>query len=56
MSTASMGKFDKKAMKSEPDAPKSLIKKKKKGGKELAALEVNKGAEKERNLKLLGLL
>lgn len=51
-----MGKFDKKVMKHEPDAPTSLIKKKKKGGKELASLEVNKGAEKERNLKVLGLL
>jgi len=56
MSTASMGKFDKKVMKNEPDAPTSLIKKKKKGGKQLAALEVNKSAEKERNLKVLGLL
>jgi len=55
-STASMGKFDKKAGKNEPAAPASLIKQKKKGNSTLNALE-NKhgkgGAEKERSLKIL---
>jgi len=39
MSTASMGKFDKKVNKFEPDAPNSLKKHKKKSNKNLHALE-----------------
>jgi len=57
MSTASMGRFDKKVNKHEPDAPHSLKKLKKKSTSKLNQMETkhNKdGAEKERNLKILG--
>ena len=56
MSTASMGKFDKKVNKFEPDAPNSLKKHKKKSNKNLHALEQTQSLEKDRNLKILGLL
>ena len=55
MSTASMGKFDKKK-KNEPDAPNSQKIKKKKSNSSLAALETNSKMEKERNMKILGML
>lgn len=55
VSTASMGKFDKK-LKSEPDAPNSQTIKKKKSSKKLYEIESNKDAEKQRNLKIFGLL
>ena len=55
VSTASMGRFDKK-LKSEPDAPKSQIVKKKKSNKHLHELERDKSTEKSRNLKILNLL
>ena len=56
MSTASMGKFDKKVHKYEPDAPNSLKKPKKKSNKNLHALETQNSVEKERNIKILNLL
>lgn len=56
MSTASMGKFDKKVNKHEPDAPSSQTVKKKKSNKNLHALESDRGTEKNRDLKILGLL
>jgi hypothetical protein len=56
MSTASMGKFDKKVNKYEPDAPNSLKKQKKKSNKNLHALETTNSVEKDRNMKILGLL
>ena len=55
-STASMGKFDKKASKFEPDAAASLKKAKKKSNADLNKLQnsFTKGsAEKERSLKIL---
>lgn len=56
MSTASMGKFDKKVNKYEPDAPNSLKKPKKKSNKSLHALETQSSLEKDRNIKILNLL
>lgn len=56
MSTASMGKFDKKVNKYEPDAPNSLKKQKKKSNKTLNSMSTNNSAEKDRNMKILGLL
>jgi len=56
MSTASMGKFDKKVNKHEPDAPNSLKKAKKKSNKNLHTLETSNSLEKDRNMKILGLL
>ena len=56
MSTASMGKFDKKVNKHEPDAPKSQKKEKKKSNKALHDLESNKSMEKERNMKILNFM
>jgi len=50
MSTASMGKFDKKAGKNEPDAPGSQKVKKKKSNAALDRLSVNRGEEKSRNM------
>lgn len=52
MSTGSMGKFDKKAGKNEPAAPKSQKVEKKKSNKSLAGMEHNRGQEKERNMKI----
>lgn len=56
MSTASMGKFDKKVNKFEPDAPNSLKKQKKKSNSKLNTLQGQSSLEKDRNLKILGLL
>lgn len=53
MSTASMGKFDKKVNKHEPDAPNSLKVHKKKSNAKLHTLESKPSAEKERNMKIL---
>lgn len=53
MSTASMGKFDKKVSKKEPDAPTTQKKPKKKSSAKLHELDTNKTKEKERNLKIL---
>ena len=55
VSTASMGRFDRK-LKNEPDAPKSQTIKKKKSNAKLHELEKDKGSEKSRNLKILNLL
>jgi len=55
MSTASMGKFDKKVNKHEPDAPSSMKLKKKKSHSGLSALEGKNGKgnlEKDRNMKI----
>lgn len=54
MSTASMGKFDKKATKAEPAAPTSMVIKKKKSNKQLHTLETDRSAEKNRAMKILG--
>ena len=51
-----MGKFDKKVNKHEPDAPKTLKKAKKKSNSHLHEIEFGKTAEKDRNLKILGML
>ena len=56
VSTASMGKFDKKANKHEPDAPNSQKIQKKKSNSKLYELEKSKTAEKERNMKILNIL
>jgi hypothetical protein len=56
MSTASMGKFDKKVNKYEPDAPTSQKKQKKKSNAALHKLESSSGAEKARNLGILNLM
>lgn len=53
LSTASMGKFDKKISKSEPDAPSSQKILKKKSNQQLANLERDPKQERERNLKIL---
>ena len=55
MSTASMGRFDKK-LKSEPNAPTSQKLAKKKSNKQLFELDRNRSQEKNRNLKVLDLL
>lgn len=49
-----MGKFDKKATKNEPNAPTSMVIKKKKSNKQLHTIETNRSAEKDRALKILG--
>jgi hypothetical protein len=51
-----MGKFDKKVSKKEPDAPGSQKILKKKSNSTLAALNDNPKAEKERSMKILGLM
>ena len=56
MSTASMGKFDKKAAKNEPDAPNSQKLKGKKSNAALDMLDRNRPAEKERNMKIFDTL
>jgi hypothetical protein len=56
MSTASMGKFDKKVNKYEPDAPNSMKVHKKKSNKKLHQLESQPNAEKDRNMKILGMM
>ena len=55
MSTASMGRFDKKR-KNEPDAPTSQKVVKKKSNKGLSELSNNLGKEKERNMKIFNML
>ena len=55
MSTASMGKFDRKK-KGEPDAPGSQKIKKKKSNASLAALDNNRSSEKDRNMKIFSKL
>lgn len=56
MSTASMGRFDKKAGKNEPDAPISQKIKKKKSNAALDHLANNTGDEKARNMKIFDTL
>lgn len=56
ISTGSMGKFDRKANKYEPNAPNSQLKLKKKSNKKLFDLEKNKSTEKDRNMKILTLM
>jgi len=57
LSTASMGKFDQKVNKHEPDALKSVKKPKDRGvAKEIATLSKDAGHEKQRNMKVLQML
>lgn len=56
LSTASMGKFDKKVGKNEVDAPKSQKILKKKSSKHLHTLNENKSMEKDRNMKIFNML
>lgn len=56
ISTGSMGKFDRKVNKSEPNAPNSQVIKKKKSNKKLYELESKRSVERERNMKILGLM
>ena len=56
ISTGSMGKFDRKAYKYEPNAPNSQIKLKKKSNKKIHDLESSKSKEKDRNMKILTLM
>lgn len=53
LSTASMGKFDRKVSKNEPDAPSSQKIQKKKSNAQLANLERDPKQERERSLKIL---
>ena len=53
MSTASMGRFDKKVSKAEPEAPNSQKILKKKSNSQLAKLERDPKSERERNMKIL---
>ena len=48
-----MGKFDRKVNKKEPDAPTSQTILKKKSNSQLATLQSNPQAEKDRNMKIL---
>jgi len=56
MSTASMGRFDKKAGKNEPAAATTQKIKKKSSNKHLHDLEQNRGSERERNMKIFDML
>lgn len=56
LSTASMGKFDKKVSKHEPDAPTSQKVLKKKSNQQLAKLQNDPKGERERNIKILSFL
>ena len=56
LSTASMGKFDKKVSKHEPDAPASQKVLKKKSNQQLAKLQSDPKGERERNMKILNFL
>lgn len=56
MSTGSMGRFDKKAGKNEPDAPTTQKVQKKKSNAKLGELTHNSGKEKERNMKIFNML
>lgn len=51
-----MGKFDKKAGKKEPDAPKSQKVLKKRSSAELHGLNTDRSKERERNMKIFNLL
>lgn len=52
MSTASMGKFDRKVNKHEPEAPKTLKVQKKRSNEHLFKMHENRSLEKERNMKI----
>ena len=56
MSTASMGKFDRKASKNEPEAPKTMAVKKKRSSEHMFKLDKDRGLEKERNMKIFSML
>jgi hypothetical protein len=56
ISTASMGKFDKKASKKEPDAPKSQKVLKKRSSAHLADLSQDRSKERDRNMKIFNML
>lgn len=56
MSTASMGRFDKKAGKNEPVAPTSQKVQKKKSTSKLGELTHNAPKERERNMKIFNML
>ena len=56
MSTGSMGRFDRKAGKNEPDAPTSQKIQKKKSNKGLNELTTDRKKETERNMKILNML
>ena len=56
MSTGSMGKFDKKAGKNEPNAPTSQKILKKKSNKGLNELTHDRKKESERNMKIFNML
>lgn len=56
MSTGSMGRFDKKAAKNEPDAPTSQKIQKKKSNKSLNELTHDRKKESERNMKIFNML
>mmetsp|Transcript_4850 Transcript_4850/g.6417 ORF Transcript_4850/g.6417 Transcript_4850/m.6417 type:complete len:108 (+) Transcript_4850:587-910(+) len=56
MSTASMGRFDRKAGKNEPDAPTSQKIVKKKSNRAIGELAQDAGKEKERNMKIFNML
>ena len=52
ISTASMGKFDKKVNKKEPDAPKTQKIGKKRSNEHMFHLASNRSMEKDRNMKI----
>jgi hypothetical protein len=56
MSTASMGRFDRKVNKHEPEAPKSLTVQKKRSNEHMFKLSENRSLEKERNMKIFDLM
>lgn len=56
MSTASMGKFDRKVNKHEPDAPKSLKTTKKRSNEGMFKLQADRSLERERNMKIFDLM
>lgn len=56
VSTASMGKFDRKVNKTEPDAPKSQKAPKKRSNESLFKLSANRSLEKDRNMKVFDLI
>ena len=56
ISTASMGKFDKKANKKEPDAPKSQKVLKKRSSAHLQDLSQDRNKERDRNMKIFNML
>jgi hypothetical protein len=56
LSTASMGKFDRKVSKKEPDAPTSQKIQKKKGNSQLANISRDPKLERERAMKILSFM